>query len=32
MRAPLSWLREYVTLDATPEEIADRLFTSRRSG
>ncbi len=28
MRAPLSWLREYVTVDATAEEIADRLFTS----
>ena len=28
MRAPLSWLREYVTVDATVEEIADRLFTS----
>ena len=29
MRAPLSWLREYVTVDATAEEIADRLFTRR---
>ena len=28
MRAPLSWLREYVTVDATPDEIAERLFTS----
>jgi phenylalanyl-tRNA synthetase beta chain len=28
MRAPLSWLREYVTVDATATEIADRLFTS----
>jgi phenylalanyl-tRNA synthetase beta chain len=28
MRAPLSWLREYVTVDAATEEIADRLFTS----
>ena len=28
MRAPLSWLREYVTVDATVAEIADRLFTS----
>ena len=28
MRAPLSWLREYVTVDATAKEIADRLFTS----
>ena len=28
MKAPLSWLREYVTVDATVEEIADRLFTS----
>ena len=28
MRAPLSWLREYVTVDATAAEIADRLFTS----
>jgi phenylalanyl-tRNA synthetase beta chain len=28
MRAPLSWLREYVTVDAKVEEIADRLFTS----
>ena len=28
MKAPLSWLREYVTVDATVDEIADRLFTS----
>ena len=28
MRAPLSWLREYVTVDATAAEIAERLFTS----
>ena len=28
MRAPLSWLREYMTVDGTAEEIADRLFTS----
>jgi len=28
MRAPLSWLREYVTVDATPEEIARRLDVS----
>jgi phenylalanyl-tRNA synthetase beta chain len=28
MRAPLSWLREYVTVDATADEIAERLFTS----
>jgi phenylalanyl-tRNA synthetase beta chain len=28
MRAPLSWLREYVTVDATAEEIADRLYIS----
>jgi phenylalanyl-tRNA synthetase beta chain len=28
MRAPLSWLREYVIVDATVEEIAERLFTS----
>ena len=28
MHVPLSWLREYVTVDATPREIADRLFTS----
>ena len=28
MRAPLSWLREYVTVDATAKKIADRLFTS----
>jgi phenylalanyl-tRNA synthetase beta chain len=28
MRVPLSWLREYVTVDATVETIADRLFTS----
>ena len=28
MRAPLSWLREYVTVDATPEEIARRLRIS----
>ena len=28
MRAPLSWLREYVTVDATTEEIAHRLAIS----
>ncbi len=28
MRAPLSWLREYVTTDASPEEIARRLNIS----
>ena len=28
MRAPLSWLREYVTVNATTNEIAERLFTS----
>jgi phenylalanyl-tRNA synthetase beta chain len=28
MRAPLSWLREYVTVDATAEEIARRLSIS----
>jgi phenylalanyl-tRNA synthetase beta chain len=28
MHAPLSWLREYVEVDATAREIADRLFTS----
>ena len=28
MRAPLSWLREYVTVDASTEEIARRLFGS----
>ncbi len=28
MRAPLSWLREYVTVDATAEEIATRLAIS----
>ena len=28
MHVPLSWLREYVTVDATANEIADRLFTS----
>ena len=28
MRAPLSWLREYVTVDATTEEIAYRLAIS----
>ncbi len=28
MRAPLSWLREYVTTSASPEEIARRLATS----
>jgi phenylalanyl-tRNA synthetase beta chain len=28
MRAPLSWLREYVTVDATAEEIARRLAIS----
>jgi phenylalanyl-tRNA synthetase beta chain len=28
MHVPLSWLREYVTVDATAREIAERLFTS----
>jgi phenylalanyl-tRNA synthetase beta chain len=28
MRVPLSWLREYVSVDATATEIADRLFIS----
>ena len=28
MRVPLSWLREYVTVRATAEEIAERLFVS----
>jgi phenylalanyl-tRNA synthetase beta chain len=28
MHVPLSWLREYVTVDANAKEIADRLFTS----
>ena len=28
MRAPMSWLREYVTVDATTEEIAHRLTIS----
>ena len=28
MKAPLSWLREYVTVDATADEMAERLFTS----
>jgi phenylalanyl-tRNA synthetase beta chain len=28
MHVPLSWLREYVTVNATAREIADRLFTS----
>ena len=28
MRVPLSWLREYVTVDATAEEIAERLAIS----
>jgi len=28
MRVPLSWLREYVTVDATASEIADRLAIS----
>ncbi len=28
MRAPLSWLREYVTVDASAEEIAERLAIS----
>jgi phenylalanyl-tRNA synthetase beta chain len=28
MHVPLSWLREYVTVNATAKEIADRLFTS----
>jgi phenylalanyl-tRNA synthetase beta chain len=28
VHVPLSWLREYVTVDATATEIADRLFTS----
>ncbi len=25
LRVPLSWLREYVTVDATAEQIAERL-------
>src|SRR5436189_3442686 len=28
MHVPLSWLREYVTVDATAAEIAERLFRS----
>ena len=28
MHVPLSWLREYVTVDASAKEIANRLFTS----
>jgi phenylalanyl-tRNA synthetase beta chain len=28
MRAPLTWLREYVTVGAAPQEIADRLAIS----
>ena len=28
MHVPLSWLREYVTVNATATEIADRFFTS----
>jgi phenylalanyl-tRNA synthetase beta chain len=28
VRAPLSWLREYVTVDASVKQIAERLFTS----
>ncbi len=28
MHVPVSWLREYVTVNATAAEIADRLFTS----
>ena len=28
MRVPLSWLREYVTVDASANEMAERLFTS----
>jgi phenylalanyl-tRNA synthetase beta chain len=28
MHVPLSWLREYVTVNATAHEIAERLFTS----
>ena len=28
MRVPLSWLREYVTVDATAHEIASRLAIS----
>jgi len=28
MHVPLSWLREYVTVDANAREIAERLFTS----
>ena len=28
MHVPLSWLREYVTVGATADEIADRLWTS----
>jgi hypothetical protein len=25
MRVPLSWLREFVDIDLTPEQLADRL-------
>ena len=32
MRAPLSWLREYVTVDATAEEIARPALHSARPG
>ncbi len=28
MKVPISWLREYVDLDATPEELADKLTFS----
>ncbi|MHB8780644.1 MAG: phenylalanine--tRNA ligase subunit beta [Candidatus Geothermincolia bacterium] len=28
MRAPLNWLREYVDIEVTPEELADRLENS----
>ena len=28
MKVPVSWLREYVDLDATPEELADKLTFS----
>ena len=27
MKAPLSWLKDYVDIDCTPEELKDKLFS-----
>ena len=28
MKAPLSWLREYVDIDCTAEQLKDKLFSN----